>query len=185
MVSTITAGIGTCDVWIRGVNLVMHRWNWYRGTPPRKEENAFHSSQYISTDGWCGIPVGEFNRALQRAAGTRRCSAKFGLCVTADGMDWRDELPIVRLVGGTPQKLAVLYRRSCGHERFTCVRPFWAEWGARLRIMYVEDCFSELGIVALVMKAGRKGVFGTGKFDVIREEQEIGNMKQQLERITA
>lgn len=130
-------------------------------------DDVFEGARHISRQGWDGIAAGAFRNAMIsacRLVGFKMTLAKLSLFVEADGYDRDDSTPLVRIIGGAPERSIMPARNATGVVDLR-IRPQWLEWGAVLRIRYDADQFSATDVVNLVMRVGQQCGIGEGRPD--------------------
>ena len=127
---------------------------------------AYEEAQYISREGWHGIPAASFRKACIsacRVVGFKMAHAKLGLFIVPDGFDARDGTPLVKL-NGKPQMRIHPVRNDNGSADLRA-RAFFDEWSAELTVRYDADMFTAQDIVNLLMRAGMQVGIGEGRPD--------------------
>lgn len=117
-----------------------------------------------------------------RLVGFKMTVAKLSVFVEADGLDADDGTPLVRIIGGEPERNEMVARNETGVADLR-IRPMWRDWGARLRIRYDAGQFTMADVINLLHRAGAQvGVgegrpdsrssagMGFGLFEVVQEE---------------
>lgn len=130
----------------------------------RNFEEDFKQAQHISGEGWNGIPAAAFRNACIdacRMVGYTMTAAKMTIFVEADGFDKIDGIPLVKIIGGPPEKTEMAVRVQRTND--IRVRPMWREWSAVLRIRFDEDQFTLSDVVNLVARAGMQVGVGEGR----------------------
>ena len=128
---------------------------------------VFNGARHISREGWDGIAAGAFRNALIsacRLVGFKMTLAKLSLFIEADGFDRVDGTPLIRILGGEPERSVMAARNATGVVDLR-VRPQWMEWGALLRVRYDADQFSATDVVNLLMRVGMQVGIGEGRPD--------------------
>ena len=128
---------------------------------------VFNGARHLSREGWDGISAGAFRNALIsacRLVGFKMTLAKLSLFIEADGFDRDDGTPLVRIIGGRPDRTVMAARNATGVVDLR-VRPKWDEWRAVLRVRYDADQFSATDVVNLVMRVGMQCGIGEGRPD--------------------
>lgn len=119
-----------------------------------------------SENGWCGIPAPAFRNAMIdacRLAGFKMTIAKCTVFIEADGFDYEDMSPLVKITKGSPVYTEMAVRNATG----VCdlrARPLWAPgWEAKLRVRYDADQFSTEDVANLLLRAGVQIGVGEGR----------------------
>lgn len=131
----------------------------------RDFDEDFRQAQHISEDGWVGIPAAAFRNACIdacRMVGFKMTHAKMSIFVEADGFDETDGTPLVKLIAGEPEKIEMAVRNATGVADIR-VRPMWRKWGAKIRIRFDEDQFTQQDVVNLLARAGQQVGVGEGR----------------------
>lgn len=126
-------------------------------------EEALHKAK----EGWFGMPAPAFRNAMIsacRIAGFAMTRAKLSIFVEADGFDFEDGTPLVRITKGEPRYSEMTVRNETGVVDIR-PRPMWDEWEAILRIRYDADQFTLTDIVNLLHRAGIQVGIGEGRPD--------------------
>lgn len=129
-------------------------------------QKAYEEAQYISREGWHGIPAASFRKACIsacRVVGFKMTHAKLGIFVVPDGFDARDGTPLVR-IKGKPQMRVHPVRNDNGSADLRA-RAFFDEWSADITMRYDSDMFVAQDIVHLLMRAGMQVGIGEGRPD--------------------
>jgi len=153
-------------------------------------DDLFNGSRHISSDGWDGIPAGAFRCALISAC--RLCDfkmtmAKMSIFIKADGYDDTEGTPLVKIIGDKAEKHESMVRIGIGGcTTDISVRAMYRKWGARLRISFDGDRFSETDLANLLMRVGiqvglcegrpdskNSAGMGWGTFKLVNSEAEI------------
>jgi hypothetical protein len=133
---------------------------------PRNFEKDYEQSQYISTEGWHGMPANGFRKAMVSACKlvdfvmTR---AKLSIFIIHDGLD-ADGTPLVKITSGKPRRVDVPVRNADGSVDVRAL-PMWDTWGVTLRVRYDADQFTYEDIANLVERAGMQVGVGEGRPD--------------------
>lgn len=133
--------------------------------PPRDYEADFQGARHRSKDGWDGISAPAFRCAMIdacRTAGLVMTKQKMATFIVADGFDVQDGTPLVRIIGGDPEKLESLVRNDNGSADIR-IRPMWREWSADVTIEFDEDMITAESVVNLLDRAGRQVGIGEGR----------------------
>jgi hypothetical protein len=133
----------------------------------RDFEQDYESAKHQFTrEGPCGIPAPAFRNALIstcRVVGFKMTIAKLSLFIEADGLDYVDKTPLVR-IEGEPEISILPVRNATGVIDLRC-RPLWNEWAVNLRVRWDADQFSPTDVANLLVRAGRQVGIGEGRPD--------------------
>ena len=145
-----------------------------QGNKGRKREAkdfdaVFNGARHLSGEGWDGIAAGSFRNGMIsacRLVGFKMTLAKLSLFIEPDGWDAEDGTPLVRIIGGRPERSVMAARNATGVVDLR-IRPQWAagQWGAVLRVRYDADQFSAVDVVNLLARVGAQGGIGEGRPD--------------------
>ena len=133
---------------------------------PKEFEQVYEAAKHISKEGWLGIPAPAFRNAMISACrliGFKMTHAKLSVWTEADGIDWNDGTPLVRIIG-EPRIHEATVRNETGVADIRW-RPMWEEWSALVRITWDEDQFSSTDVGNLMMRAGLQVGIGEGRPD--------------------
>ena len=153
-------------------------------------DSLFIGARHLSTDGWDGIPASAFRCAMIsacRVCGFKMSLAKLSIFIKADGFDAVEGTPLVKILGDKPEKHESMVRIGIGGSGTDIsVRAMYRNWGARLRISFDGDQFSEQDVANLLMRVGiQVGIcegrpdsknsagMGWGVFTIVNSEDEI------------
>lgn len=128
---------------------------------------AFNGARHISREGWDGVHAGAFRNGLIsacRLVGFKMTLAKLSIFVEADGIDAIDGTPLVRIIGGEPERVDLPVRNSTGVPDIR-TRPMWREWAILLRIRFDADQFSVTDVANLLARVGAQVGIGEGRAD--------------------
>lgn len=134
--------------------------------PPRDFEDDYQQAMHVSTEGWCGIPIGAFRAGMIsacRLVGFKMTLAKLSVFVEADGVDRVDGQPLVRLEG-EPEMSVMPVRNATGVADLRS-RPMWRQWAARVVVRYDADQFTQTDIANLMQRVGTQVGIGEGRPD--------------------
>lgn len=132
----------------------------------RDFDRDFREAQYVSTDGWNGIPASAFRNAsidVCRMVGYKMTHAKMSIFVEAEGHDARETQPLVRLESPKPPERSEMAVRNATGVLDIRVRPLWREWSATVRVRFDEDQFSTSDVLNLLARAGAQVGIGEGR----------------------
>jgi hypothetical protein len=145
-----------------------------QGNKGRKREAkdfdaVFNGARHLSREGWDGIAAGSFRNGMIsacRLVGFKMTLAKLSLFIEPDGWDAEDGTPLVRIIGGRPERSVMAARNATGVVDLR-IRPQWpaGQWGAVLRVRYDADQFSATDVVNLLARVGAQGGIGEGRPD--------------------
>lgn len=133
--------------------------------PPRNFDDDFQQARHFSEQGWDGIAAPAFRAAMIdacRTVGLVMTKAKMSVFVIADGYDRNDGTPLVRIIGGEPERHEGLVRNDNGSADIR-IRPMWRQWGADVTVEYDEDMITAESVVNLLDRAGRQVGVGEGR----------------------
>jgi len=133
--------------------------------PPRDYQEDFMQARHISADGWDGIACPAFRAAMIdacRTVGLVMTKAKMSVFVIADGFDRADGTPLVKIIGGDPERAESLVRNDNGSADIR-IRPMWREWAANVTVEFDADMITPESVVNLLDRAGRQVGVGEGR----------------------
>lgn len=128
-------------------------------------DQAFRGACHVSREGWYGVHAGAFRNAMIaacRLVNFKMTLAKLSLFVTADGVDRVDGVPLVRILGGEPERIDLPVRNATGVIDIRS-RPIWHEWAIDLRVRFDADQFTAEDVVNLLMRVGEQVGIGEGR----------------------
>lgn len=132
----------------------------------RDFEDDWKSAMHVTADGWCGIPAPAFRAALIdacRMAGFQMTRAKMSIFVEADGYDFEDGTPLIRIEGEVDKDRKIMpVRNESGVVDLRC-RPIWSKWEAVVNLRWDADQFSATDILNLLARAGVQVGVGEGR----------------------
>lgn len=134
--------------------------------PPRDFEQDAKDARYIAEDGWDGINAGGFRAAMIsacRLVGFKMTLAKLSVFVEADGMDYRDGIPLVRIYG-EPSTFTAHTRNATGVVDVRS-RPMYKRWATVLKVRFDADQFTAQDVLNLVARIGGQVGLGAGRPD--------------------
>lgn len=157
---------------------------------PKNFTDVFNGARHISLDGWDGIPASAFRCAMIsacRLVGFKMTLAKLSVFIEADGFDATEGTPLVRIIGDAPEQFESMVRIGIGGSTTDIsVRPMYRKWGAKLRIRYDGDQFTQGDVANLLLRVGMQiGIcegrpdsksscgMGWGVFEIVNNEKEI------------
>jgi len=136
-----------------------------------REARDFHAdfmgARHISAEGWDGIPASAFRAAsisACRLVGFKMTLAKLSVFILADGLDKTEGSPLVRIIGGEPERSEMMTRNATGVVDIRC-RPLWREWAVKLRVQSDADQFSDADVANLLSRVGAQVGIGEGRPD--------------------
>ncbi|MBS7790262.1 hypothetical protein KTR66_09660 [Roseococcus sp. SDR] len=130
-------------------------------------DEAFQQARHISTEGWDGFAAGAIRNAMIsacRLVGFKMTLAKLSVFVIADGFSADDGTPLIRIIGGEPERTDMPVRNATGVMDVR-TRPMWREWAAVLNIRYDADQFSATDVMNLLARVGMQVGIGEGRPD--------------------
>jgi hypothetical protein len=133
---------------------------------PKDFQANYVAAQYVSTEGWGGVPASCFRNAMIsacRMVNFKMTHAKLSVFVEADGFD-SEGTALVRITKGTPHYSEHIVRNATGVIDLRA-RPMWdAGWELKVRVKYDGDQFSLADVANLLSRAGYGGI-GEGRPD--------------------
>lgn len=138
---------------------------------PKDFKACWEQARHRSPEGWDGIPAPAFRNAMIdacRLVGFKMTHAKLGVFVRADGYDFVDGTPLVRLTGAAggkeqPEYVEHAVRNDSGVADIR-PRPLWAPgWTATVRVEFDGDMFSLEDVANLLARVGRQVGLGEGR----------------------
>lgn len=129
-------------------------------------EADFHASYYRSPEGWYGINISAFQKAMIEAC--RTCDVvmtqtKVGFNIVPDGWDADGETALVRITEGEPEKQEVHVRLQPSGVADVHIRALYKHWKAQVTIDFNPERFRDTDMVNLLMRAGRWCGIGEGR----------------------
>lgn len=127
----------------------------------------FDAARHISHEGWDGIHAGAFRSGMIsacRLVNFKMTLAKLSLFILADGYDRVDNVPLVRIAGGAPERCDMPVRNATGVMDIR-TRPLWREWRCDLAIRYDAGQFQSNDVVNLLSRVGEQVGIGEGRPD--------------------
>ena len=131
-------------------------------------EELYKGAMYFSEgEKWNGIPAAAFRSAMIRAGRIGREAAmtdtRCTLFVVADGFDYQDSTPLVKITKGEPHRWDA-YVRLQGNKTDIHPRPMWNPgWEAVVTIKYDSDFLSAESVCNLLNRAGIQVGVGEGR----------------------
>ncbi len=121
----------------------------------RIPENDYEASKYKSTDGWEGVPAGNFKAAMVEVvgkdAGFPRTKAKMSIYIKGDGVD-ADGRQLVRIIG-EPHMREDMVRVGMGAADIRW-RAAYSKWSAVLKVEYDADILDDATVINWLNRAG-------------------------------
>lgn len=146
---------------------------------PKDFEADYEGAMYKCRDKdgktWCGLNAASFRNAaisMCKMVGFYMTRAKLSIFVLADGLDYLDKTPLVR-IHGTPEMNVSPVRNASGVIDLRS-RALWEKWECNVRVRFDEDQFSTTDVVNLFLRIGLQGGVGEGRPDG-REGNGCGN----------
>lgn len=137
-------------------------------TRKKKTPKQFHQlwldAQYISTEGWNGIPSSAFRNAMIsacRLTGMTMVLAKQVIFIVAEGNDRKDGTPLTRIYGKVTEPNPMPVR--IGTTMDLVCRPTWPQWTAKPLIRWDDDFLSLHDVANLLQRAGQQVGIGEGR----------------------
>lgn len=129
---------------------------------------AYEQAQHVTAEGWRGIPAPAFRAGLIsacRMAGFQMTRAKLSVFIEADGFDYDDGTPLVRITKGEPRYTEHAVRVGMGTTDLRA-RAMWdAGWQAVVRVRFDADQFTAEDVANLMLRAGAQVGVGEGRPD--------------------
>jgi hypothetical protein len=125
----------------------------------RVPEQEFVEAQYISEEGWCGIPCSAFRSAMIaacRVCGLVMTQTKMTVFVVADGVDKEDGIPLTRIISEAGPEMVMHPVRLESGVASVAIRPMWKKWNAIVRVSFDADQISATSVVNLLDRAGKQ-----------------------------
>lgn len=150
----------------------------------------FNGARHISSEGWDGLPASAFRCAMIsacRLVGFKMTLAKLSVFVEPDGFDETEGTPLIKIIGDKAEQFESMVRIGIGGSTTDIsVRAMYRKWGAKLRIKYDADQFTESDVANLLMRVGTQiGIcegrpdsksscgMGWGVFELCKSEKDI------------
>lgn len=128
---------------------------------------VFENARHRSEEGWDGFAAGGLRAALIsacRLVGFKMTLAKLSVFVEADGFDKIDGTPLIRILGGEPERNIMHARNATGVVDIRH-RPMWRDWRMLPRIRFDADQFTPTDVVNLLQRVGMQVGLGEGRPD--------------------
>lgn len=132
----------------------------------RDVDQDYKDAMHIGENGKCGIPAPAFRSAMIsacRLVGFQMTKAKLSVFVIADTVDIDDGTPLVD-IDGDPEMHQSHVRLETGVASIA-VRPMWRKWGAKVRVKWDADQFTQQDVLNLMSRAGAQVGIGEGRPD--------------------
>jgi hypothetical protein len=132
----------------------------------RDFQEDFKQAQYIGPDGWNGIPASAFRNAsidVCRMVGFKMTHARMSIFIEADGFDFLDGTPLVKLESPSAPEMTDMAVRNATGVADIRIRPMWREWSCKLRVRFDEDQFTAEDVINLLNRAGQQVGVGEGR----------------------
>jgi hypothetical protein len=128
-------------------------------------DDLFNEARYISKDGWDGFQASSIRNAMIsacRLVGFKMTLAKLSIFTLQDGWDAQEpQIPLIRIIGD-PIKQEDMARVETG-QPYVTVRAAYHEWGAKIRIRWDADQFTETDMHNLLNRVGLQVGIGEGR----------------------
>lgn len=135
---------------------------------PKDFDQCYKDAQYISNEGWNGMPAAGFRAAMVsacRTVGFKMTHAKLGFMIVADGFDKDEGVPLVKFAKGKPKYFEQAVRNETGVADIRA-RPMWdVGWETLVKVRFDADMFSASDIANLLHRAGEQVGIGEGRPD--------------------
>ena len=118
-----------------------------------------------SSNGWYGIPCNALRSgmiACCRLTSMKMVNARLAIFVEADGYDYADGTPLVRIATKAPKYLVSTVNGPNGRPDLRC-RAHFEAWEATVRIRYDSEQLTETDVVNLLMRCGLQNGIGNGR----------------------
>lgn len=132
----------------------------------RDYEKEAEESKYKHADGWEGFNAASIRAGMIsacRLVGFKMTLAKLSVFVEADGFDYIDGLPIVRIYGNSTVFTA--HTRNATGVVDVRSRPQYREWVSKIRIKFDQTQFSASDVINLISRVGVQVGIGAGRPD--------------------
>lgn len=135
---------------------------------PKDFQACYEGAMHKTAAGWLGIPAPAFRCACIsacRIVGFKMTLCKMSVFILADGYDFEDGTPLVKITKGKPVMHKAAVRLDSGATDIRA-RPMWREgWEASLRIRFDADQFTLADVSNLLARAGMQVGVGEGRPD--------------------
>jgi hypothetical protein len=125
----------------------------------------FRGAHHVSTEGWNGVHASSIRNGMIdacRLVNFKMTIAKLSVFVDADGLDKVDGVPLLRIIGGAPERNEMMGRNANGGFDLR-IRPMWREWKLNLRLRYDAGQFSASDTLNLLARVGAQVGIGEGR----------------------
>ena len=132
----------------------------------RDYEKEAEESKYKHQDGWEGFNAASIRAGMIsacRLVGFKMTLAKLSVFVEADGFDYVDGLPIVRIYGNSTVFTA--HTRNATGVVDVRSRPQYRDWASKIRIKFDQTQFSASDVINLISRVGLQVGIGAGRPD--------------------
>lgn len=133
----------------------------------RDYDNEAEQARYrVAADGWEGMNAAAFRSGMIsacRLVGFKMTLAKLSVFVEADGFDYIDGLPLIRIYGES--MVFTAHTRNATGVVDVRSRPQYRNWAAKLRVKFDETQFSLEDIYNLINRVGTQVGIGAGRPD--------------------
>ena len=120
----------------------------------------------LHQDGWEGFNAASIRAGMIsacRLVGFKMTLAKLSVFVEADGFDYVDGLPIVRIYGNSTVFTA--HTRNATGVVDVRSRPQYRDWASKIRIKFDQTQFSASDVINLISRVGLQVGIGAGRPD--------------------
>lgn len=137
---------------------------------PRKFDEQWLAARHLfadqTTDGFAASSIRNAAISACRLVGFAMTRAKLSIFTVADGENYLDHTPLIKIIGGVPEKYEAMCRNATGVVDIR-IRPLWPayRWGANLKIRFDVDQFSNEDIINLLIRVGMQIGVGEGRPD--------------------
>lgn len=132
----------------------------------RNFKEDYEQAQYISEEGWNGIPASAFRGAMIsacRLVGFKMTLAKLSIFIVADGIDKFDGTPLVRIYGKPEMHISAV--RNANGSVDLRARAMWRDWSAKVCVEWDGDQFTAKDVANLMQRVGKQVGVGEGRND--------------------
>ena len=132
----------------------------------RDYEKEAEEAKYKHQDGWEGFNAASIRAGMIsacRLVGFKMTLAKLSVFVEADGFDYVDGLPIVRIYGNSTVFTA--HTRNATGVVDVRSRPQYRDWASKIRIKFDQTQFSASDVINLISRVGLQVGIGAGRPD--------------------
>lgn len=139
-----------------------------RNRKARDYEQEGKDAAYQSEEGWNGVHAASFRNGMIsacRLVGFKMTLAKLSIFIEADGYDYRDSTPLVK-IDAPKYELNSSHTRNATGVIDVRVRPMWRPgWKMQIRVRFDADQFTVGDIANLLARVGLQGGIGEGRPD--------------------